>query len=544
MIEGSTPEPFFLRSEVLNAIARLGRSENLSVLAGAGVSMQARLPPWDDLVLGLLRGVASEALGDAGDGEELGRLILEKEGPMAAATLAASRFDRRNRSAALAAEIYSILYCRSGEFRQPNPGSAALAIARAQAVWGKDHLSVATTNYDLLIEDAMSRLIDREKDKESSARKYPRIAHMKPVPVVGRDAPRGEDNLPIWHLHGYVGPGDKEYSDPILTEVDYHQKVREFGWQQQLLEGWLELEESPLLIVGASLRDPDILRILFTSAAKRKSGSRKKVVALLPRTRQHLAADFPEVVSPAESAYEELSTRRWAEAGVSVLYYDLYFQPAQFINEIVRVKTTGKARQSESYGSRLDRWYKRYCKERLDIEPTEDLQCRDEKFALRQPELSRYLQANVRALEAFLYESIDHPLVEQLSLHVWSRYPDERSLAMTGASDRSWATLSAVNRRALWRASNFTAVTAFSDGRWVKREDGGTQGHLGYQLAVPIELASGNWKRLPVGVITLSSSVPARESVLEDLDDERFDAVVRILRSVGAKFLDPDQVLG
>lgn len=560
---GKLPEPFFARAEVLRSIEQLGSSQDLAIIAGAGVGVQARLPKWRDLVERLLTSAIARNASLADDAHELAASIIDHEGLIASATLASTVLGSTGGASApgLAEAIHEVLYVgHDGSLVIPRPGSIAVAIARAQARWGAVHLKIATTNYDLLIEQALTELIDREKRRVATAKsrvveeapKYPRLAEMKRVvPIVKRDTPTAPTTVPVWHLHGVVGPNRKPTKKPILTESDYHQSSSERGWQQRLVEHWLG--ERAVLFIGASLTDPDLLRTLFSSAADRRAG--RPIVALLPRTRRHVEPDQPMACDEREAEHERLSVERWRSVGVTALYFDYHFQSAQFLTEATRVQArfqdragrrgvlSTSALSATSYCDRLGSWYEGYCRERLGFEPSEPYSLRQQSFAATQPQLTEVLSQAVGAIHSELDKWGRPDVAEDLSLHVWSRYPPERALAMTGASDRSWTSLSAVNRKALWHRSRFLAVSAFTEGRWMRRSDGEDVGHLGYQLAVPIELGAGEWHHLPVGVITLSSTASQDRSVMGDLSEDHFDDLIRYLQRIGQRFLDPTQQL-
>lgn len=604
-------EPFLDQTRVLDAIDTIATATRLNVLAGAGVSRQALLPTWSQLIKKLLRQAAHQAVSSAesdqssppteqGEMDDFAALVLKREHAIAAASLAAVVLRPTNSDddqAKFAEVMRGILYEKKKnkdedgeeEFVMPAIPTLAAKIARAQAVWGANNLRIATTNYDPLITDAVGKLLGRERQRsEDGRRKYPEIAlDAKARQVNSAVESKGESEILVHHLHGFVGNRDEPYSNLIVTEADYFLDAAEIGWQEAMLHEWFG--QGTTLILGASLTDPDIIRILFNAQAKLENGAtRPPIFALLHRHRSYNEPDKQHTLEPGEQLHERLSLERWATAGVTVLYYDHYYEMGAFVSEVLarraqmqgltarastdvasgapeatrRSKRPAKSKKNPGpkrmvrlpedgwsdslrYPDRLHRWYGEFCRVRLGFALDETWEDKQAAFQRSQPKTSKVMRKLSDSLEDWLAlnsaapdtSELNEP--EQLSLHIWSRYLPGDSLAMTIASDRSWGDLSAVSRRIINQRSRFLAIRAFSEGRLVMRTDGDDIGHLGYQVAIPIELDSAPCRGIPVGSITLSSTRPRHRSKLLDLDDKAFLEMRGFLQMVGQRMLDP-----
>ena len=107
---------------------------------------------------------------------------------------------------------------------------------------------------------------------------------------------------------------------------------------------------------------------------------------------------------------------------------------------------------------------------------------------------------------AGIRDAFQVPDAEAIALHLWTRYPHHRALAMTITSDRAWSDANAVNRRQIWQPSNWVPVNAFCTGTTAYRDEGGGEGHWNYMRALPIVLETNGWGHLPVGVVSIASS--------------------------------------
>ena len=581
------PPPFFEEPPVREAIAALARDTGpLTILVGAGTGREIGLPTWEKLVRRLVIEAFRSATTDESQLQDISSVadsLIRLEGLLAAATLAATELSniggREQFIAALRRALYTVMEpdCFPPVIERPQtiePGPLAGALAALVVTLREQGRSVhlVTTNYDLLLRDALHAEIHRRNkgveyqvilfgpSAAQAAEDDPSTSPEESSQGERLDAAMPDEHqsdgvvrkvLYIVHLHGYVGIESLEQDRPIFSESEYYQESSERGWQEAYLAH--RLQRSRLLVVGASLTDPDILRILFKHG---NPGKPENVLGLLKRTRRDAVNDTPLPCYTDEKLHERLSLNRWCRIGMTALPYDFYYEQCQFIVEVTQAVS-----RAEEYRDLRDRerdWYTQFCRDRLGFEtiaPGHDsphkFRERELGFAARQKKasetarldavLTNSVEEIARLVEADgqrrpqSYGSVRANLGERYALHVWSRWPPGRSLAMTLCSDRKWTSLNAINRRQLWQPSAFTAVNAFCDGKPRTREAGLGVGHWNLNIAVPIAVHDGT---LPVGVVVLASTAPRESSQLMHLDQRQSSQLLAILRDVGRQLMD------
>ena len=252
-------------------VAAAVRQGRVAPLVGSGISCQSGLPPWSALVGRIIRAWQRY---DEEDGTWSAR-HLSHNYPRLLSTVFADDLsltayvrDRLTRlrigMVPFSRLLYPALYGRSDESRSvldlftPEPTHVhrhlvALFAAHPRRIW--------TTNYDDLLEEAA------------------RLAHVPVRPLdLGRRA--AADDLAVAHLHGFLRPPDrrrgKGHPDPdwarvILAEDDYHETTAEaINWTNR--EFARLLDEHRALILGMSLNDPNLRRVLATLAHRRRGG--------------------------------------------------------------------------------------------------------------------------------------------------------------------------------------------------------------------------------------------------------------------------------
>ena len=184
------------------------------------------------------------------------------------------------------------------------PGPISRQVARLRRQLG-ERLTIVTSNYDDLIEQALREGGYAAKDVKSYIRK--RIA-----------VPAGA--VPVTHLHGYAGR-DEAKGILVLSEEHYHRMQRGSSWQENLMSE--RLLNSNCLFVGSSLTDPNLIRYLYGYRGERPHA------ALF--VRQAESARLPPVVRRAR---EGATAERWRRCGVDAVFVDHFADIAQILHEI------------------------------------------------------------------------------------------------------------------------------------------------------------------------------------------------------------------
>lgn len=216
------------------------------MLIGAGASMEAGLPSWEELVDRLLGRLAVErGLIDAADADALAAWKAEarRDGFLgAAAVVDALAGDDRD------GWIRDELFAESGEPQSFFPGPISRQVPLLQRVFERD-LRIMTTNYDDLIEQAF-----RDEGR------------VEPVALATGDHHVAAGQVPVLHLHGYLGRDDADPGELVLSEADYQRMQRGGAWQEDAVRA--ALRESTVIFVGTSLLDPNLIRYLHGATSR------------------------------------------------------------------------------------------------------------------------------------------------------------------------------------------------------------------------------------------------------------------------------------
>jgi hypothetical protein len=490
-----TEQPFFSRRETKEAIETVATSRRLTILVGAGASAEIGLPTWRELVQRLLVKVGQAEGLDRSSIRAFCDWTISAEGLPAAGSMARAALGNR-----LSDEMKRLLY--DGMPEPLLPGATARAIAQIRELWG-DACEIATTNYDVLLEEALKALFPRTRVKS-------RIDQYDGAP----------GDVEVRHLHGLLTERRK-LGNIVLSEVDYHRMQDPEAWQ----EGYFrkQLGDSVCLFIGTSVTDPNLLRYLYRYHQKRRV-----VVVLVRQADDWPGSENPR--SPVRTARERVAMLRWQEMGVTAVYADFYNQSAQLLWEVARRRKLG--RSYESYGTRIDRWYKYVNQDviRFD-EPA--------AFAARQDELQQQARSWLDTVINHIEQFTNIERAERLAVHLWVRIPFKRALVMAVSSDRAWRDPRVPDPKKISLPSNWAAVHAFCRGVPCVWNVERLPSRWGYIRAIPVFLEEHPCGRFPIGVVSLASTMPRSRSVLDRLRPELLDALSVYLQENAADLLSP-----
>lgn len=489
----------FAREEVAEFVETVAQASRLSILAGAGTSIESGFPDWTTLVTRLLvavaegRGLAGEALDD------FATWTLQREGLTAAAAVAEAALGN-----SFAGKLHSALYEQQ---LTPPPGQTALGIAGLAKSFGFEDCALATTNYDLVLEEAVSSVLGR-----------------RPVSATrsgGRRLAR------VLHLHGLMRPRGGIEGELVLSERDYHLMQVDSAWQQTYLAE--RFVNSTCLFVGASLTDPNLLRYLYRSES---SGSHWAVF-----TRQQDAGMYDQADFAVTALREETSEARWLQAGIRPLQADYFSQTAQLLHEVLHFRSRKSARRVyKTLPKRLVAW-----RRKLD----------EGVLTKRKGDFSN-LQDSLQGLMNELLAGIRVDLVdaghrtargERLGLSLWVFDPSSESLTNWSSSDRAWRDPLTLEPLSVDWKSDFVSVQAFCAGSLVSRSTTRYAAtRWNHVIGSPLYLDSERLGRLPIGAITIASTLPAPISALHRGSGTLRRHSLPTVESVLADLLQPGSV--
>jgi hypothetical protein len=229
----------------------IGSDQPLTLLVGAGVSMEAGLPSWKELVDRLIAGI---------DDADLKYFVSEAEIDLMRRAGVAAALLERNGLVDLKLLVRNALF-PTGQLFQPGP--LAQAIARL-AVLRKTEVRIITTNYDTILEKAIERYKDDiPQYKDHSIRSFAlddveewKRCNLERIPAV-------------MHVHGLIGQEGIAKDPMVLTESEFLKtgaKVR-----QVIAES---LADSMALLLGLSVTDPNLIGPLFETKDDPQRGGR------------------------------------------------------------------------------------------------------------------------------------------------------------------------------------------------------------------------------------------------------------------------------
>jgi hypothetical protein len=320
------------RRQLISLVREAWRNDSLVLFLGAGVSIDAGIPGWDQL-LGSLFGSwvdsidASLAADVAKRADAASRLVaLQSVSPLLTA-----RHLRKGLEVRFLPELHAALY-RNVSKAQPQLEQLAQLCDPPRGRLGSR--AVVTYNFDDLLEQQLAGLHT----------KFTSIfqAGMRPDPSA----------LPIYHVHGFIpqvgGSTPTDGQNLVFSEEGYHQTYNDpYAWSNVVQLNLLS--EHTCLFVGLSMTDPNLRRLLEI-ANRTKNGLRH--VALLKRTdpaamvkdacpladakcsRHDGAAVDKRVVDSVLAAHHQIWEDALGELGVRVLWYEAHSEIPSLIREI------------------------------------------------------------------------------------------------------------------------------------------------------------------------------------------------------------------
>jgi SIR2-like protein len=462
--------------EIGPLIDRMGAARDLTLLVGAGASMEAGLPSWPRLVELLLESVA----------EQLPGLGADERKAWAEGTIA--RDDLLGAGAVVAVMagdpvpelVYRRLYGGQGPAAFA-PGPIAGQVAALKALWG-ERLEILTTNYDDLLEEALIAA----GTAPSNVRSY----------VLNREpGTRAPGTIAVTHLHGLAGRSGPA-KGIVLTEEDYHRMQRGTSWQEQLVTA--RLQESTCLFVGMSLADPNLIRYLYGY----KASGQPRHAAIFVRQGE---AEVPVAV---REAMEEAARRRWGRCGVEAVFVDHFADAAQLLYEIGLRKTVG----AEAYRPVGERAGELIAAVEDGFAPGDQ-----EVFARRQIGISNALRGLVSELILRTLELAGIKTEERFGLALWVMTADGRSLTGWAHSDRAQQDPATVSPVPVGAASEWVSVRAVCQGTTIELDRPNYSSRWIFVRGLPLVLESPT--RLPIGVLTISSTRAGADSALTKLPE-------------------------
>ncbi len=456
-------------------IERFAAASQMTLVVGAGASMEAGLPSWRELIERLLQRVAGEHPHlDSAMADEWVRRTLANEDLLAAgAIVEAMATDKLD--TLLPAELYGAEGPEGFE-----PGPIAEEIARLRECFG-DRLTLLTTNYDDLIERALVKAGALKKNVKTYVQR--------------REAPAGA--VAVTHLHGFAGRSSAP-KQLVLTEEHYHRMQTGSSWQEKLVTE--RLSESLCLFIGTTLTDPNLIRYLY---GYKKRGRKHAVVFV----RQ---GDMEGAVDEIRAAREEAVAARWRRQGVEAIFVDHFADAAQLLYEIGLQRREGSTYRPVEVRA----------KQAIMAFESDLLRSGEPRdaFGARQVRLSAWLRAALYDLLSTATGGTAPPSGERLALALWLLGEDGTTIKGWAHSDRAHQDPLTMEAVPIASASEWVAVRAVCQGVRFESDVRNTVSRWKFVRGLPLVFTRPT--RLPIGCLTISSTQPGSASVLTTLSGQ------------------------
>jgi len=443
-------------------IARLASEGPLTFVLGAGVSMEAGLPSWSQLVRGLLDAVAPTGL-DQNDRIAWLNAASEPGLLSMAGTARALAGDDEAFIELVEQQLYGGAVAEDFE-----PGPLAREIAR----WKRDvpEIQLATFNYDDLLERALCDIgIDA-------------------YPAEGHDDSEPDGTAVVRHLHGCL-TGDPANDALVLTESDYAQWPGG-SWQDRFMRRALS---GVCVFIGLSFTDQNLLRWVYNS-----SGT--KHIALF--TRQ----SAPRLNRNVRRELEAATRSRLTGANVTTYWADFYAELAQLMHEGRRRRE--RSRTPTPYPQRAQ---KRVLQGRRRCLPA------NHRLLARQLQVQEILASTLDGVRAALGAVGADPDRAVLGLGLWGLDYEHRNVTLWASSDRVHIDPSTVTAVPLRWGSQWVAVEAITQGSVVEWDPRIYASRWRSVRGIPLVWSppapSVERERILVGAATLTTTEPYGGSI-------------------------------
>ena len=227
----------------------------LCLFVGAGVSADAGMPQWTKLLNELL----SDMFGGRGPGsdlspEERDRLATLFQERLALSSLITGQYLKTALGNDFGQKVRNALY--DGTPISSHQVEAVVELCRPRRM-GSFLKSIVTFNFDDLLERNLAKHEIRYHSIHAEGQRCP------------------PDCIPIYHVHGFLPSGDEELKQDhglVFSEDAYHTQFMDaYSWSNLTQLG--ELTQSTCLLVGLSLTDPNLRRLLDVAMRKNPDGA-------------------------------------------------------------------------------------------------------------------------------------------------------------------------------------------------------------------------------------------------------------------------------
>lgn len=297
-----TPDGRSAQVERLREALRRGR---LTLVCGAGVSVEAGIPAWGDLLVRLL-GTMMERISKHHSLVVERNTATEFQKQHGASSLILGKYLKNNLGRDFQSEMRDALY--ASKPAKSNIIDSIVKLSRPQRD-NKPLDSIITFNFDCLIEENLSSNSIPNK------------------PIFSESIKHGSHEFPVYHVHGYLPRTGRipDAMELVFSEDAYHnQFIDPFSWSNLMLLN--KLTQNTCLFIGVSLTDPNMRRLL--DVAWRKNPDKERSHYIVKRSPQSPERDVLDEIS-------KLLEEQDANAlGLNVVWINEFDEMPGVLNEI------------------------------------------------------------------------------------------------------------------------------------------------------------------------------------------------------------------
>ncbi|MFJ1767084.1 SIR2 family protein [Amycolatopsis sp. NPDC088138] len=293
----------------------------LTIVVGAGVSMNSGLPSWPSLIEKMVDAIADDDIRKMAQDD---KVDLMRKAEIVLQLLKEADSDFREHEV-----IRKALYQQD---LKVTPGLLAESIARLASVRREDS-RLLTTNFDIILEEALLTYFADGDVKSFS------------VPLGEKDGwtkwNQADERVGVLHLHGRIRQATGHEEPILLTEsqfLQYGAKVRAI-----LAES---IKDSCTIFIGLSMSDPNLVGPLYESALTESDAPRFSLVVPPP----------VKDVSPTRAAAYAVNSARYLEQtlGLKPIFLKSYSQLNQAISDLaLAVVEPGRYRPEDEVADSL-----------------------------------------------------------------------------------------------------------------------------------------------------------------------------------------------
>lgn len=297
-------------------------SHKYTLFLGAGVSMDAKLPGWTQLLEALLKQDGDMPYLNMNEANANAISEIFSNSAIITGRYVFDGYKKSMKANGDSSTVDNIIVerMRKALYKEHEQYQSNLIDSLANVIGKKNPVQVITYNYDDLLE---TKLNNKEK--------Y--------ISVVDKHIPR-HDIIPIYHVHGMIAREQYEPSLPVLSEREYHKLYYDlYNWAN--IVQLHALNTTICFFIGFSMTDPNQRRLLELSRDEDiNSGNSDKLHHYVFLRQAPLKGEASMQVN--EEHWREMEYMM-SDFGLNIIWYKEYAQLPQLIEYIAGVSANKPA---------------------------------------------------------------------------------------------------------------------------------------------------------------------------------------------------------